>query len=245
MANVLSDPTKIVLTGGTDGIGRVLRDRLLADGHEVVVIARRAAAMEPAPRLYGISCDLSDPHDVRETSAEIVRDHSDVCVLINNAALQYDRALSDPELDPDRIEDEVAINLLAPALLIHGLLRNLRAQERPAAIVNVNSGLAIFPKRRTALYCATKAGLHSLSQSLRYQLEGTKVTVLEVFLPLVDTGMTAGRGSGKISAEAAADAILAGIAAGRRHIWIGKARLVPVFARLAPGLGRAALRGPR
>lgn len=245
MANVLSSPTKVVLTGGTDGIGRVLRDRLLADGHEVVVVARRAAAMEPAPGLYGVPCDLSDPHAVRATAGDIARGHPDVRVLINNAALQVDRALSDPELDLDRIEDEVAINLLAPAMLIHGLLSTLRAQGQPAAIVNVNSGLAIFPKRRTALYCATKAGLHSLSQSLRDQLQGTKVAVLEAFLPLVDTGMTAGRGRGKVSAETAADAILTGIAAGRRHIWIGKSALVPVFARLAPGLGRAALRGPR
>jgi uncharacterized oxidoreductase len=245
MGNVLSSPTKVVLTGGTDGIGRVLRDRLLGAGHEVVVIARRAAAMKPIPRLHGMACDLSDPHAVRLVAAEIRRAHPDIRVLINNAALQYDRPLIDPELDLDRLEDEVAINLLAPALLIHGLLPALLAHRRAALIVNVNSGLAIFPKQRTALYCASKAGLHSLSQSLRGQLEGTGVAVAEAFLPLVDTAMTKGRGSGKLSAEDAADAILSGVMAGRRQIWVGKAALVPLFARFAPGIGRAALRGPR
>lgn len=245
MANILSSPTKVVLTGGTDGIGLVLRNRLLADGHEVVVVARRAATMDTIPGLHGIVCDLSDPHAVRATVADIARVHADVGMLINNAALQYNRPLSDPELDPDRLEDEVAINLLAPALLIQGLLPTLLARPQTAAIVNVNSGLAIFPKRRTSLYCATKAGLHSLSQSLRDQLQGTNVQLLEAFLPLVDTGMTAGRGSGKITAAVAADAILAGVRAGRHHTWIGKAALVPAFARFAPALGRAALRGPR
>jgi uncharacterized oxidoreductase len=245
MKNLLSQPAKVVLTGGTDGIGLVMRDRLLSAGHEVIVLARRAAAAAPQPGLHPLPCDLTDPAAVRAAAVEIRRAHPDVRVLINNAALQYDRPLRDQDLDPDRLEEEVAINLLAPALLINGLLPALFAQGGPAAIVNVNSGLAIFPKQRTSLYCATKAGLHSLSLSLRAQLRGTNVAVLEAFLPLVDTAMTAGRGKGKISAEAAADAILAGVAAGRAQIWVGNAKLVPVLARLAPALGRTVLRGPQ
>lgn len=243
MKKLLSEPSKIVLTGGTEGIGRVLRDRLLALGHQVVVVARRAGEMEDAPGLHGMTCDLSDAASVRAIARYLAREHADLDLLINNAAIQYPHALTDPALDLDRIEDEMAVNLLAPAILAHALVPVLRAGGRPAGLVNVNSGLAVFPKRQTALYCATKAGLHSLSESLRYQLAGTNVAVIEAFLPLVDTGMTAGRGSGKMSAAAAADAILAGILAGKRHIWIGKAKLVPILARIAPSLGRAALRG--
>lgn len=243
MTNLLSHPTTIVLTGGTSGIGRVMCDRLLAAGHEVVVVARSAAALPPAPGLHPVPCDLADPSAVRSAFAQIARSHPQTTLLINNAALQYDCPLSDPDLDPDRIEEEVAINLLAPALAVHALLPAMRAHGRPSAIVNVNSGLAIFPKQRTAFYCATKAGLHSLSQSLRYQLDATNIAVIEALLPLVDTGMTQGRGTGKMRAPDAADAILAGIASGRRNIWIGKAKLVPAFDRLAPAIGRAILRG--
>lgn len=245
MTDLLAHPTKIVLTGGTAGIGKAMCECLLAAGHQVIVIARRAGSMSRAPHLHPIGCDLADPDAVRTAVAQIAREHPEVTIVINNAALQYGRALTDPDFDAGRLEEEVSINLLAPALIAHGLLATLRAHGKPGAIVNVNSGLAIFPKQESALYCATKAGLHSFSQSLRYQLEGTAIHVLEAFLPLVDTGMTQGRGSGKLSAETAADAILAGIRHGRDRHWIGKARLVPALARLAPGLGSALLRGPR
>lgn len=243
-SRLLLQPTKVILTGGTAGIGHELSGKLLAAGHQVVVLARSVADMSPAPGLHGITCDLSDPDQVRTSAAQVAAEHPDASILINNAALQYDRPLTDPRFEPDRMEDEVVINLLAPALLIHGLLTTLGAHAR-SAIVNINSGLAIFPKQATALYCATKAGLHSFSQSLRYQLEQSETGVHEVFLPIVDTGMTHGRGSGKISAEAAAAQILAGLQRGDEHIWVGKARLVPVLNRLAPVLGRKALRGPQ
>ena len=241
----LSSPSStVVLTGGTAGIGKVLCDRLIAQGCTVVVLARGAADLAPAPRLHRVPCDLSDQQAVRSAIARIAVAHPDIGIVINNAALQYDRPLGASDFDADRMVAEVAVNLLAPALIVQGLLATMQAHGRPAAIVNVNSGLAFFPKRRTALYCATKAGLRSFSQSLRYQFEGTPIDVVDVFLPLVDTGMTAGRGRGKMRAAAAADAILAGVFAGRRHVWVGKAALVPILDRLAPALGRAILKGP-
>ena len=244
MSGPLSQRSKVVLTGGSSAVGLAMCQLLLAAGHEVVVLARGAANMASAQGLHLIPCDLSDPDAVRTCIATVAESHPDASVLINNAALQYDRSLTDPEFEPERMEDEVAINLLAPALLVHGLLPTLRSHDG-AAIININSGLAIYPKQATALYCATKAGLHSFSQSLRYQLEHIAISVHEVFLPLVDTPMTLGRGSGKISAQYAADAILAGLARGNLNIWVGKARLIPVLNRLAPALGRKALRGPR
>ena len=93
------------------------------------------------------------------------------------------------------------------------------------------------------MYCATKAALHSASQSLRYQLEKTQVRVAEVLLPLVDTAMTKGRGSGKITAEAAARDIITGMGTKRDEIYIGKARLLPPILRLAPGIVKKMLKG--
>ena len=109
------------------------------------------------------------------------------------------------------MEAEVAINLMAPALLAHAVLPALRRHGKQAAIINISSGLAYLPKEQSALYCATKAGLSNFTQSLRYQLEQEGVLVSEVILPLVDTPMTKGRGMGKITAATAAQAILAGI----------------------------------
>jgi uncharacterized oxidoreductase len=216
-----------------------MRDMLLAAGHDVVVMARTASCLQPQERLHCHDCDLSDAATVKASIATLASDHPDLAVLINNAALQYDTPLMDVDFDSARMVDEVAINLIAPALITHHLVKTAPLR----AIVNISSGLAFFPKQRSALYCATKAALHSFSVSLRYQLEARNIQVSEAILPLVDTPMTKGRGSGKISAHAAAAAILKGVQQGRDEIYIGKAKLIPYFARLAPSIGRKILRG--
>lgn len=236
-------PTTIVLTGGTSGIGLALSARLAEAGHTIIVLARHASSLPPAPRLIAIDIDLADTVAVRQLGRQLAVAHPRISVLINNAALQYGKPLTDPDFDPARMESEVAINLTAPALLIHALLPALRTSGPRAAIVNVSSGLAVFPKQATALYCATKAALSNFTRSLRYQLQADGVLVSEVVVPLVDTPMTAGRGTGKITADAAAAAILAGITARRDVIHVGKARLLPVLSRLAPGIGHQMLRG--
>jgi len=217
--------------------------RLLDDGHRVVAVSRRASALDPHPALERVNCDLAQPHAVRALAADLARRHSRIDLLINNAALQVGLPLTDPQFDPDTMVAETLINLVAPALLAHGLISALKAAEPGAAIVNLSSGLAYYPKRDTALYCATKAGLHSFSQSLRYQLEPIGIRVIEAILPLVATPMTAGRGSGKMDADAAARAILAGIARERREIHVGKARMLPILIHIAPFIVRRMLKG--
>lgn len=243
MRRPLSYPSKVILTGGTSGIGAEMLEMLLATGHQVIVLARRASQLEPRNGMEPVDIDLSDSAAVKAVAADIAARHPDVSVLINNAALQYPVALTDPNFDPLQMEAEVAINLLAPSLLTHAVLPALLRQGLGAAIVNVSSGLAFFPKQQSALYCATKAALHSFSQSLRYQLEADGVAVIEAILPLVETPMTEGRGSGKISARDAATAILDGVKNGRTEIFIGKARLLPLISRFAPALGRKIMRG--
>lgn len=239
----LSKPSIVVLTGATSGIGSHLMARLLAGGHHVVAVSRRASALDPHPALERVDCNLADPLAVRTVMADLVPRHPRIDLLINNAALQYALPLTATGFDPDAMIAEAMINLVAPALLAHGLIGALEAAGPGAGIVNLSSGLAYYPKRDTALYCATKAGLHSFSQSLRYQLEPRGIRVMEVILPLVATPMTTGRGSGKMDADAAARAILAGVARGQDEIHVGKAWLLPLLMRLAPSIARRMLKG--
>lgn len=238
----LSRPSRIVLTGATSGIGACLRERLLAQGHQVIAVSRGASDLHALAGLETIVCDMASPEMVRAVAKRIRDEHEHVDCLINNAALQYAKPLMAPDFEPEQMIAEANINLLGPALLSHALLPALQSVGPGAAIVNISSGLAFYPKRETALYCATKAALHSFSQSLRYQLEGSDVRVIEAILPLVATPMTEGRGQGKISAEAAAKAILDGIARGKREIYIGKAKLLPLLSWIAPAIPRRMLR---
>jgi uncharacterized oxidoreductase len=243
MSHLLAQPTTVLITGTTSGVGACLAAQLRAAGHRIIAVSRRAEAGPGDPGITAYHCDLSDPLATEALFMRIATDHPDITVVINNAGLQLGARLDDPALDAAALQQEVAINLLAPAIIARAFLPAMLRRDQSCAIVNVSSGLAFHPKTTTALYCASKAALHSLSQSLRYQAEGSRLKVIEAILPLVDSPMTEGRGSGKLSAEAAAAAIIAGIRAGQDEVYIGKARLLAVLNRIAPAIPRRILKG--
>jgi len=87
----------------------------------------------------------------------------------------------------------VATNLLGPIRLTAALLPLLQKQPY-SAIMNVSSGLAFVPLAPTPTYCATKAAIHSYTQSLRYQLRGSTTEVIELVPPYVATDLMDGAG---------------------------------------------------
>lgn len=242
---MLSQPRKILLTGGTSGIGRCLLDRLDDAGHQVVVLGRSEAALEALqaerPSVAVYRCDLSHQQDIEDAVEAVWRDHPDISVLINNAGVQFTPQLHQANFRYDSIGYETTVNFLAPVWLSYLSLPGLLSHPHGGHVVNITSGLAFYPKTTSAVYCATKAALRSFSQSLRYQLEGG-VRVTEVILPIVDTPMTRGRGSGKMPVEQAVDQIMRGLKRGRSEIYVGRARLIPPLTRLAPWLIRDILR---
>jgi uncharacterized oxidoreductase len=236
----------ILLTGATSGIGRALVDRLQGRAGNLILLARSpgrlAALRDEYPALHIHPCELTDRGQVERTVEAVLTDHPRIDVLINNAAVQFTPAFTSDKFEFDGIEREIATNLTAPLWLTALMLPSALRGDSPFLIVNVSSALALYPKRSSAVYCATKAALHSVSQSLRYQMEGLPIQISEVILPLVDTAMTDGRGTGKISPDRAAREILSGIASGQEEIYVGKARLLPWLMRIAPGVVKTMLK---
>ena len=115
---------------------------------------------------------------------------------------------------------------------------------KSAAVVNISSALAIVPKTSAPVYCATKAAIHTFSQALRYQMEDSlpAVRVYEVIPPLIDTQMTRGRGSGKISPRQVAIETFRGLASDQYEIPVGKAKLLRTLHRLVPSVVAKMLR---
>jgi len=122
------------------------------------------------------------------------------------------------------------------------LLLPILNKGHDAVILNVNSALGLVPKRSSAIYCATKSALNTFSQSLRYQLVDSKVEVLQAFLPLVDTAMTAGRGSSKMTPDNAARLMLVGIEKKVANHAIGKTKLLFFINSIAPFLAKSIMR---
>ncbi len=232
-------PHRVLVTGGATGIGFALAERFHAAGNHVILVGRSEATLaKAAATLHGADTFVADV-SVAEHRERLLERFGDITVLINNAGIQINKPIV--ECSAAELEHELSINFLAPALLVRAFLPQLINQPS-AAIVNVTSGLALVPKEVAAMYCASKAALHSFSRALRWQLEQTNVRVFEVVPPLVDTSMTAGRGKGKISPARVADEFWDGFRSDRYEMLTGKTKLLALVNRFAPSLAERIIR---
>ncbi|MBM7773177.1 putative oxidoreductase [Actinokineospora baliensis] len=240
----------VLVTGGARGVGRELTRQLVDLGAHVVAVGRDSAALdavaaEHGSRVSGYVVDLADPEATSAFVAEVVRSHPELSVVINNAGVQTPVAyLHDPT--PTTLaaaRQEIAVNLDAVITLSTGLLPHLSTHDS-AAIVNITTGLALAPKASAPVYCATKAAVRTFTRALRYQCEADapRVKVIDAVFPLVDTDMTRGRGSNKITPAEAAAAVLTSTRRGTPTAYIGKTGLLNAIMRVSPALGHRIMR---
>ena len=186
----------IFITGGGSGIGRGLAEALNKLGNRVIVAGRRRghldAVVSANPGMAAIELDIADPASIDRAAKQLIAEHPDVNVLINNAGIMRPENLQAPQNDLADAEATIVTNLLGPIRLTAALLP-LLARQPQGTIITVSSGLAFVPLAMTPTYCATKAAIHSYTQSLRYQLRDTRAQVLELIPPYVQTELTGPR----------------------------------------------------
>jgi uncharacterized oxidoreductase len=180
----------ILITGGGSGIGRGLAEAFQKAGNQVIIAGRRQKALDEVTAansgMKGITLDIENPESIRAVGRQLAKEFPSLNVVIHNAGIMRPENLSSPTLDLADAEAMVATNLLGPMRLTTALLPLLRRQPR-STIMTVTSGLAFMPLAMTPTYCATKAALHSYTQSLRLQLRGTTTEVIELIPPYVQT----------------------------------------------------------
>lgn len=180
----------ILITGGGSGIGRALAESFHQRGNKVIIAGRRLSVLEETtranPGMAAVTLDIESPAAIRAFADKLTRDFPALNVVIHNAGIMKSEDLLAQAGDVSIAEATIATNLLGPIRLNSALLPHLRKQAR-ATVVTVSSGLAFVPMFPTPTYCATKAAIHSYTQSLRYQLRGTAIEVLELAPPYVQT----------------------------------------------------------
>lgn len=180
----------ILITGGGSGIGFELAKQLLKHGNTIIITGRDQAKLEKAkkelPGIHSYQSDVSDPKAIDLLFKSVTKDFPDLNVLINNAGIMRTINLHDSKEGAEDITQEIDINLKGPIRMVKKFLPFLK-EKKSAAIMNVSSGLAFVPLPISPVYCSTKAGLHSYTQSLRVQLKHTNVKVFELAPPATQT----------------------------------------------------------
>ena len=229
----------ILITGGSAGIGLAFALKFLELGNEVIVTGRRQAVLDQVkakhPKLHTIQSDVADPAQIVALAAHVKSDFPKLDVLLNNAGIMLSKNLKAPAADLSGLMVEMDINVGGVIRMNSAFIDLLTANQ--GTVINVSSALAFVPVPAAPIYSATKAAIHSYTQSLRFQLEDTGVDVIELMPPGVKTDMTTELAEGGIKVITTDELVkqsFASLEAGALEIRPGQAKQLAFMRRFAP-----------
>lgn len=228
----------ILITGGGSGIGLAIAKNLSEYGAKVIICGRNKEKLERVveanPNLNAEVCDVVNDEQIKSLLNTFGEKYGGIDLLINNAGIFEHINYAEASVSMEKQEKEIAIDFTGPIRMVHHFLPMLKEREE-AAIVNVSSGLAFVPLTLAPVYSATKAGLHSWTRSLRYQLAKSNIKVFELMPPLVETDMVADfEGQKMMDPNDLADSLRKGIANDKFQITPGQSSQLRMMSRLAP-----------
>ncbi|WP_136056337.1 SDR family NAD(P)-dependent oxidoreductase [Microbacterium sp. K24] len=186
----------IFIPGATSGIGLALARALRDKGNTVIVGGRRTELLREIDAddsgLHTVQIDTTDADSIRAAASDVLAAHPDLNVVVTMAGVMSVEDWTHPSGFLENAERTIVTNVLGPIRLIAAFIEHLRSRP-DATIMTVSSGLAFAPLRATPSYNASKAAIHMLSESLRLQLEGSTVKVVELEPPSVRTDLMPGQ----------------------------------------------------
>jgi uncharacterized oxidoreductase len=235
----------ILISGGTAGIGLEIARLLVKAGNKLIITGRNPQRLEAAlaqlPGATGFNGDISSKEDTERLVSLLKTDFPDLNVVINNAGAAFLYKLGNNEGAFEKAQEEMLTNYLSIIRLNESLLPLLKTQQT-AAIVNVSSVVAFVPGS-LATYSASKAALHSYTQSLRIALAKTSdVKVFELMPPLVDTEFSAPiNGKNGIPASQVADEFIEALQNDNYEVRVGNTQYIYDLYLKSPEEALAAL----
>jgi uncharacterized oxidoreductase len=236
----------VLITGGSAGIGFETAKSFAENNNHVIIIGRNQQRLDKAVALLknatAIKSDVSKAEDVEKLVVRLHKDFPQLNVVINNAASAYVYNMTETDSNAfEKASEEILTNYLAIIRLNEKLLPLLK-QQAEAAIVNVSSIVAFAaPAATMPTYGASKAALHSYTNSLRIVLEDTPVKVFELMPPLVDTEFSEaiGGATNGIPPKQVADDLFAAMENDQFEIHVG--RTAEIFNNFFPLFPKAVL----
>ena len=230
----------ILITGGSAGIGLAFALKFLEIGNEVIVTGRRQAVLDQVkakyPKLHTIQSDVADPGQIAALAARVKSDFPKLDVLMNNAGIMLYKNLKAPTADLTGLMAEMNVNVGGVITTTSAFIDILRANK--GTVINTSSALAFVPLPSAPIYSATKAAIHSYTQSLRFQLEEVGVEVIELMPPAVKTDLAAelaeSGGVTVITTDELVKQSFAALKAGSVEIRPGQSKQLAFMRRFAP-----------
>ncbi|MGO1544930.1 MAG: SDR family NAD(P)-dependent oxidoreductase [Gulosibacter sp.] len=176
--------TRVALvTGSTSGIGIEIARRLIADGMTVVISGRSqergaAVASELGDGATFIQADLTQPGTPAKLVEDTVRQHGQLDVLVNNAAIDHTGPLLDTPVE--EIRNTFDTNSFAAIECLQAAGRAMRERGEGGAIINVTSRLAHIGVPTMGIYSASKGAMRSLTTAAAVELAPLNIRVNSV-----------------------------------------------------------------
>ncbi|TFV36573.1 SDR family oxidoreductase [Bradyrhizobium niftali] len=230
----------ILITGGSAGIGLAFALKFIELGNLVIVTGRRQTVLDEVkarhPKLHTIQSDVADPAQIAALAAHVKANFPKLDVLMNNAGISLYKNLKSTTADLAGLTVELNVNAGGVMRMTSAFIDLLKANK--GTLINVSSALAFVPLPCLPIYCATKAAIHSYTQSLRFQLEETGVEIIELMPPAVKTEMTSDLreddGITLITTDELVKQSFESFKAGALEIRPGQSKQLAFMRRLAP-----------
>ncbi|KAH7379039.1 hypothetical protein BKA64DRAFT_714216 [Cadophora sp. MPI-SDFR-AT-0126] len=182
----------ILVLGATSGIGAAFARYFHSKGKKVIAAGRRLERLQSLanelPGLEIFQFDVENISSIESKFAELFKTYPDLDSVVVMAGKMETLQLADPSTSTTAsIVSEITTNFTAPLVIARTVIPHLLSLKRSSTFVTVSSALAYIPVREYPVYNGTKAGIHSFTVTLRTQLAGTNVKVLELVPPYVDT----------------------------------------------------------